>query len=224
MWPFTRSSTIHHEASPEFTPDMFLLEQQERHLVFDYGRTLFDVPKVCPALTVEKMTLWRRRAVQGPKAVALKICNIPKARIGGTLYLMSTEEIVELDKERQNGLHFDRKQVPVQLPYQDETGSMTVRPAWAYIGKPEHWYPTMQWDIEFYRGKGEYSLADTFLNSPLGTRPHYQYTEPKLPFTPSISTYIRDPDVHVMVQKIDAEIRKNRDKPSKNNHKQGNGK
>src|SRR5438552_843161 len=105
MFNFLRKSDLSflaeaRRAVPESTPDICVLEQKDSHLVFDYGDLITHVPQVCPAFTVEKLTMWQQNREHGTPPVVMKIHGEPRAKISGNLYLMSTEDLVYLDKHK----------------------------------------------------------------------------------------------------------------------------
>lgn len=101
---------------PFTTPDLCELEGNE-HLLFDCRVRKTD-NVVCSAYTVERMSLFIRNEDHLPLPVRMRF--MPRARIGGALYRVTTEEIVELDRVRDNRLSFERKSISVIVPFLDK--------------------------------------------------------------------------------------------------------
>lgn len=155
-------------ALPEYTPDLFLLEQAERQLVFECGPLRYDAPYLSTAYTVEKMTLMKQH---DRVAVPFRASGFPRARVQGTLYLMTAEQIVALDKKRQNGVIFDRKPTFVVTPILDQYGepARLPRPAWMYKARIEYWEPEIEWDLQanrcgHMRAQHQFDLAEQYPN------------------------------------------------------------
>lgn len=134
----------------EFTPDMYRLEQAPQHLVFECGPVLYNVPYICSAFTVERMSLWRKAHENDApaQAVPLRMDGAPRARIRGTLYVMSTEMILKLDKRRENGVSFERTQVPIVLPVFNklQEPKKLPKPVWMYKAIKESWVERIEYD------------------------------------------------------------------------------
>lgn len=168
-------------ANPEFTPDLALLENRGSHLLFNYGDEFSHVPCVSGAFTEERMVLWNQRTVQGGHPVALqgttqeKFTNksagslyrrqIPRCRIGGWLYEMSTQDLIYLDEHLHNGVEFQRKRIALRLPVPSQTRTgmfswreYTLQRAHMYVGVKTCWEPKILWDAEFHRGNGTSAL------------------------------------------------------------------
>jgi hypothetical protein len=180
--PFTRSTsppvpngirypdeTWLHEAvlSREFTPDLHILQQKAKHLLFVYD----NVPGVGlnqhlddPALATNEMSaftlgtfsLWKKSLGVHSYPIALKsevergkYSKCPAARIRGELYLVNPNVFVTLDTQARNGVEFTRKKVKTYIPYRyswsQTLGQMPFMErmfpveAWMYVGNPEFW-------------------------------------------------------------------------------------
>lgn len=176
------------------TPDLWWLGKRHLQLIFVYGtqmrghpqHELIDQHSVYAATTYTdgKFSLWKKKlgkesfpiAIEGstplpdghlaagwkPPTWALP----PRARIQGELYAIDTQQLIALDKHYQNTLEFQRKRVPLVIPYKklyripgsamqqqiaeqmggrfkdevvtSENDVATVK-AWMYIGKSEYW-------------------------------------------------------------------------------------
>lgn len=155
-------------AIPKHTPDICLIEQSATHLVFDYGDQRSYGSHVSTAFTQERLSMWQQNSMDGAPPIVLKawgdvISEVPRAKIGGDLYLMSTEELVYLDKHRENGVVFQRKRVPLNVPdFRNGDTPLNIR-AWMYYGCKEHWGESIAWNQTFHRGRGgEFSVAPTY--------------------------------------------------------------
>lgn len=180
---------------PEFTPDAFQLQDQEAHLVFDAGPPMRDSQVICSAWTVERMTLLH--AYKG--VLPIRLGQMPRARIGGTLYAMSGDEIEKLDKKRQNGVYFQRETVEVlfetkapnpvceYLPSFVRTTNRVPGKVMMWTGRPEYWTDIVQMDHFRTHSKGKqtaesnFQLADTFPDYELRElHNHYRYSGVKV--------------------------------------------
>lgn len=166
---------------PEYTPDLFRLEQAERQLVFECGPLRYDAPYVGTAYTVEKYTLLKQHE---RVAIPLRHVGFPKARVQGTLYIMTPEQIVELDKKRKNGVVYARKLTAVTSPIVDKYGDpIRLQNAWIYKGVPNYWYPQVEWDMQANRcgglymvGGSEFLLAEQFPAEHKFFHNHYSFS------------------------------------------------
>lgn len=150
--------------TPANTPDLWRLEQKKSHLVFEYGECMTHMPKhemiggqpVCTAFTKERIPLWKTNTTLNPAdtiPVAVRIPNHqPKPRIGGEIYLLGQDKIIELDKQRSNGVSFERKRVSLILPDQDQNNRQVEIKAWMYLGVEKFWRPLIDWNTKFYKG------------------------------------------------------------------------
>lgn len=153
---------------PKHSQDIALLEQREHHLVFDYGPNLPSAHPISEAYTYQRATLWDRAPNgDGILAVAMRMSGVPRARIAGTLNLINTEDLLNLDIQRKNGVLFRRKRVPILLPQQDRNGEFPRCNAWAYVANPQKWNTEVNayeahvdWVTAYYRGKK--ATDDTF--------------------------------------------------------------
>lgn len=169
MWNPFRSKKDRGE-NPEFTPDLALLENRQEHLLFHYGDQFGHLPQVGIGFTDEKMIMWVSRTQMGAAPVALQLHvqrNIPRGRIGGFLYVASTEELISLDTGFENGVVFNRKRVKLRLPHDSQTRNRefrhyTEQRAFMYVGNKDYWEPKIDWDSCFHRGNGtsEFYPAD----------------------------------------------------------------
>lgn len=169
------------------TPDIWTLEQYHFQKLFVYGTNMRGHPQhelaieygaygAC-AYTDEHFTAWKKRLGKESFPIALKgsgwrkpdWARPPMARVQGELYIIETQQLIKLDKHFQNTLEFQRKRVPVIIPYYDlyrisdnslyphsiktkineslgideqvvtTERSAKVIKAWMYIGKSEFW-------------------------------------------------------------------------------------
>lgn len=166
------------------TPDLTWLSRRPFHLLFVYGSQMRGHPQhelviehgaySATAYTDGKFSMWKKRLGKASFPIALEGSgwrrpdwDVPKhARVQGELYALKWEQLLELDKHFQNTLEFERKRIPLLIPYHklysipgtplqlqiEESLGMphknsvvttekqveNVR-AWVYIGKPEFW-------------------------------------------------------------------------------------
>lgn len=168
---------------PAQTPDMFRLEQRALHLYFDYGAPLKNAESIGMGYTQGYMNMWSQRTQKGTPPVALalppRLTKLPRARILGNLYFLTTDQIIKLDKARQNLYGYRRGRIPVVLPKeilphdyiigprgQSRDHSPTVLPAHCYVGIKEYWKETIDWETSFFRTTHGHSIrpAPLFLD------------------------------------------------------------
>lgn len=161
----THLRAISREALAEnsYTPDLPVLEQSSHVLLFEYGdlRQGFthhkmigdDLKSYC--VTHDYFYLWCVRKGEGSFPLASKIggINAGRTRIRGELYRVPADHVSNIDRHRENGVKFRRKQIRVLLPSGE---SMLV---WAYIAIDAYWKQEIQWDNQFYRGNGGSTYA-----------------------------------------------------------------
>lgn len=162
------------------TPDEFRLDKKRFNWVLEYGELMNGFPKhnligcppVNPAFTVENFSLWANRETGIPVALKFSHPNvmIPKAKIGGELYALTKEEVIELDIYRQNGVSFHRKEVKILIP---DHPNPIERRAFLYLGG-KSWEDQVKWDVDFYRGRNgsHFILCDTIKDN---HRKYYHY-------------------------------------------------
>lgn len=147
---------------PETTPDYGLLHRRPMHRVFYVGSRL-PFKKLCPAFSIEKMTLWTKvwdpTSNDSDNAIPLPSRRSLGASIRGTLYAVATKDLITLDFFKENGNVFKRKRIPIITPHTNGDGELYRTEAWFYDGVPKHWAEKMDWDLSFFRGKGTYQIA-----------------------------------------------------------------
>lgn len=188
--------------TPKETPDISRLENRSHHLLFATGETmrsgynhetLNGSEFFGNAFTKSYFQHWKmklglhsfsipiRSDDPKPALVAadgvsiLPIVNnahVPSIRIKGELYLVPTEKLIELDKDKDNGIFFLRERTSLLLPYKrtdwikdrsqlekkldqplehayvSTTGIATIK-AWIYTGIQSHWEPKFDGGFEF---------------------------------------------------------------------------
>lgn len=146
--------------APAFTPDLWRLEQFDRTLLFEVGDP--DNSRGFPlhiGFTIEKLSLWKK-AHEGI-AFRMTQLQVPRARVKGFLYSVPAGFCMELDRERQNKVLYERKRVPLIIPELDASGNPLQILAWMYVGKKNYWEPRVTWDQQFHRNNPEFTLATT---------------------------------------------------------------
>lgn len=117
------------------TPDLVWLTRRHFQLLFVYGTQMRGHPQhelvmehgayAATTYTDGKFSLWKKRLGKESFPIALENSgwrrpdwNVPPfGRVQGELYAISTEQLIALDKHYQNTLEFQRKRVPLVLPY-----------------------------------------------------------------------------------------------------------
>lgn len=162
MWPFKK---VEEYKAPEFTPDEYKLEQTALHPLFDIGPIMTRLPRIRFGYTHEKTTLWNYRTQDEACAFTLSVRETPKHRVRGMLYLLTTPQILELDKSRQNGVSFKRVSIPIQLPAYgnvspvDNREPFHLQEAWMYKASQDFWKETLLWDKNFYKERSGASFT-----------------------------------------------------------------
>ena len=115
--------------------------------VLDFGPPL-PAPAVCTAWTVERLSLWEHTTTDKFEMVAVRAAYLDKARVRGTLYNMSDEQVYALDRERGEGVYCDRKLLPIMVSVTEPNPINAMLPcvqkfnrtlAYVYVGRKEHW-------------------------------------------------------------------------------------
>lgn len=193
------------------TPDENLLRNRPHHLMFDYGPRL-RYPRISTAFTVEKMTMYNKRdASDGVPALVFRTKNLPRARILGQVYCVTTDEIENLDISKQNGYAFYRKRAPLLFPFLDENRELVKHSAWMYLARPEAWQKQLDWDRDFYKGYGDFQIPKVN-PAPANFREfeklrYFKYS-PKIedPFKRAKGPHLRSEGTQDMVRSMDRSI------------------
>ena len=190
---------------PFNTPDRVQLENSNSHLLFDYGKIKADKDIYCSAYTVEKMSLFIRR--EDHLDIALRLPGRHRARIGGTLYKVTPEDLIRLDKARQNRILFERRPIPVFLPNQDKHRDIEILPvpAWVYVGIPDQWGFQIESSFSRYNvpvSNPEFVLAKTYTDNQRLLNNHFRYADKRL------EDYIEGPAVKRATEEVVDYVRK----------------
>jgi gamma-glutamylcyclotransferase (GGCT)/AIG2-like uncharacterized protein YtfP len=168
------------------TPDLWVLQRYDFQLIFVYGTQMSGHPQhelvmehgayAAAAYTAQQYTLWKKRLGRSSFPIALQGSGWrtpdwrtpPLARVQGELYAIEAKQLLELDKHFQNTLEFDRKRIPLLIPYHELVRAFKPRTgmqqfiedslripnghhlvtadtkvklvkAWTYIGKSDFW-------------------------------------------------------------------------------------
>lgn len=168
LWWKNRSEWLKEITStPENTPDLYRLDRSQHHLLLEYGemmiglphhRQINELPVIMNAFTVQKMPLWKTNEGQGTIPIAYDFVPkgfiLEKPRVCGQLFKLTRDHIIHLDKQRQNGVIFNRKRVRVFVPNPSDNESPFQVSAWMYAGNGKHWQPRIEWDHEFFHHRG----------------------------------------------------------------------
>lgn len=173
---------------PLHSPDAYLLDNSNAHLVFDPGPILKGIPIFCTAYTVEKLSLWIE--VDKNRALPLRLPFLPKARTAGTLYLMSPDQLIGLDKQKQNTVLYERKLTQVMVHGDCEVLS---KPVWMHHAKPDVWGEQALFNLEYYRkNDGDLQLAHRVQHERRELHNHFAFNgvkveDAELPWLPQSS-------------------------------------
>ena len=195
MWPLTKSAVDKKDyqcfaqqakEKNKNTPDVALLERKLFNRVFVFDDMMKGHPGhdkfirehsafLATGFTAECMTLWKKKLgkLSFPVALPDTFHTTPSVPIKGELYALETSQILELDKERENGVQFIRKRINIVLPYRhllfnkdrpqvykgtrsedsrelydniknQLTAELRVNvTAWAYVGVSDYWSPQL---------------------------------------------------------------------------------
>lgn len=170
-----------------FSPDALEVQKKIAWWVFFYDSYMIgrrDYSKIkneldykpATAFTEERFTLWKKtrhkfeapypiaiedfdprdKTIWDPSDISTKMKH--RAQIKGELHLLSTEQILELDTTKLNGIEWQRTKVKVEIPYvvsrEDVNRSMnkfTTRECWMYVGRREYWDRLIDAGFEFQR-------------------------------------------------------------------------
>lgn len=231
--------------SPRHTPDLFMLEQQQTVLLFEYGNLMKGMPghnrmlpfqMKAPAFTIEKFALVKKRLGNGtfPLALRLGLLNtiqnpklqqitLPNAKIAGEVYVVPATHIPVLDNYRENGVSFIRKRVNLVLPQIGDDGEPARVSAYTYIANKKTWEKPVAWDMTFYRREGgrDFGQCNTFhdYKRPWISQYHY-FDHSDLERVPERQfLHYRNSEMQRAVQMIDDEFRKKEEivEPKKEN-------
>jgi hypothetical protein len=222
---------------PFHTPDIGVLEDQKRHLVFDCGPIRPVKELVSAAYTAQRMTLYIDRFNNEPVPIFLD--GEHRAKIAGALYVVPTAELVELDKQRQNRLIYERRRISVLLPFPDENGNVDVlrdgkgkeQQVWAYTAIVDAWAE----QIDMYRPR--YNIppqnalivrAKTYVDNISHLNNHYRFApmrvedlllkpKPKVA-GPDMIAYVRQKNAEALRKPI---LRRLQDRLQRFNEQQG---
>lgn len=172
------------ELHPPFnTPDLCQLENRNQHLLLDCGRVKLNKDIVCSAYTVERMSLFIQRG--NLHAIPIRMTGVHRARLGGALYKVTTERMVELDKQKQNRLSFERKKVDVYVPIPCSDGNIQVlsQKVWLYSAIPDQWEEQIEMSLRKYNVSPEtpqFTLAKTYTDNESVLNNHFRYSDKRL--------------------------------------------
>ncbi len=133
------------------TPDLCLLEMHKAHLLFDYSDTLKEEPLSIAVTRSNKLQLWRQHDGKNIRPIVISGVEVPRARIGGALFSVTTEDLVTLDNIRANNIMFNRRRIPILVPNDKDCYNPLGVSAWIYVGCNKYWGDRIRWDRNFYR-------------------------------------------------------------------------
>lgn len=144
---------------PQYTPDMWRLEQHANVLLFDYGLVNGAKPE-CSAFTCDRFAVLKQHLKKATFPVAFNWnVDAPRHRVCGSLYQLTPFELARIDYQKQNGVFYTRRKVKIIVPqdkdqpFSDHNGNPIELSAWMYGGCKSHWGPMLDWDRSFYRGR-----------------------------------------------------------------------
>jgi gamma-glutamylcyclotransferase (GGCT)/AIG2-like uncharacterized protein YtfP len=133
-----------------FTPDMPVLCQKEEHYLFTYGTLKKGFCRnhfltnggtlIGSGFTLDSDFVLYRQNKQYSFPIAFKTdLHSINGHIGGELWLIKTNKLIELDFVESNGTMYYREEVPVVIhPYAGKD-KMVVATAQMYLGVPGYW-------------------------------------------------------------------------------------
>lgn len=164
----------------QYTPDIWKLQMYEAQLLFvcdemQTGLVKHDLitdlaaSRLWVAFTHHPYAMFKKKLGLESFPIVLdeQSSRAPYTKIKGELYLVPPHEFVKLDNYKLNGVVFQRRQVPIDIPYRHLTRQSgvrrfeyaavsgqevnpkgkyhtsekihTVKKVWMYFGVPEHW-------------------------------------------------------------------------------------
>lgn len=132
---------------------MTLPDLNTPNLMLDFGPPL-AYENICAGYTVEKLSLWEYTEKDRFLMIPVKAPEMPKAKAEGTIYRLSDEELLALDKKRGVGYYYERKRTLVMTPFNLEGGALIRVYAWVYFGKRDYWAPQIKHDNAYFRNGG----------------------------------------------------------------------
>lgn len=169
-------------ALPDYTRDRQELEQYQTHAVFGYGRIKENVPILSSAYSVERMSLLIRK--EDSMAIAIRLPQVPRSRVYGVLYALTTEQLIKLDTKTQNGVMFERKRVAVYVHSVDDPRELEElpRPAFCYVGMSENWrYQALNFNGRDHAlDEDRFRLANRYIDNNPILHGHYRYADKRL--------------------------------------------
>lgn len=198
MWPFRKFSNrtynlAHQQNEVKLTPDYGMLELQQAVNIFvcdemmqrHHKHSMLGEPEFLGvAFTMHKFSMWKKKLGKASFPIPLegtKDLLAPPYRIRGELYAIRPKCILDIDKDKINGVLFQRKRVKLVLPHHsvvktkmsDVVITTSVKhvllSAWMYVGISERWEPDLDGGY-LYSPVKHYK----FHNNPLGN--YYQFT------------------------------------------------
>jgi len=209
---------------PVNTPDLFKLEQQEFHLLFAPKGVLKEPVVLQNVFTYPKFHVFLQNHEPGTPPVVLRANGeknqIQRAKVKGDLHIASTERMLELDKERNNGVHSLRRTIPIivgEVP--DERGKLFENKpqlrhdVWFYTDNMEHWERQINFDYDLWRGRKN----GGFIQAPIVLDPRYYikryYITPKRAATPrKFEVTLRSAEWHQMIKDYDHDLQEEENK------------
>lgn len=153
----------------QYTPDKFWLQSRANWLVFLYcdlqlnhPRAIGDCDLVWEGFSKHPYSMWKNDLGKFSHPVIFnteeRLKMVKHNRVRGQVVRMRTDRLIKLDEERQNGVQFLRKRLPITVPtlmlkrdHKLKSSSEGVKNwdysvpcedtvwAWSYIGNPAFW-------------------------------------------------------------------------------------
>ena len=141
----------------QYTPDAIQLCRRLHHRVFIPDQMMSNINKdrIGVGLHSAKINLGfitqdkfnYIKQVEGEHVLGIPLADETVAPIRGELYAMRPEQIITIDKHKQNGVQFNRERIQLRIPYhiQKKDWDKTVQlaelkvSAWMYIGNLDYW-------------------------------------------------------------------------------------
>lgn len=152
-----------------FTPDMPMLYDKRRHLIFVYGtlkrgylrHSLLKKPYyVGEGWT--KFSHYHMEYTKGKNPFPVVTRRREGHAIHGEVFLVPPESIVCTDFYESNGMYYDRIRTPVEITNANNLKEPLVMDCWVYVGRKDHW--------DEHRGKQGLRSCDTMTRKKNGKK------------------------------------------------------
>lgn len=170
-------------------------------LLFEYGDAQFqyrnsdileNATYLHPAFTVARFSMWNKLQGRETFPIAFRMKELPKAVVAGQLFRIPVETLNDLDYHRDNGVSFNRKILPIAIPYDQQVTvwsangsvkkpqsfqvpSYKITNAMVYVGSSLKWREHLNWDLDFHGGS-DFRLGARLVDK-TDNRPYFRFLE-----------------------------------------------